>query len=763
MRYTVLLSTAEDTRSYPSAVSRGRGERYLVRYWPQTWFPAARHRPLIPAYKAGKGAKSQGILPLSSLPLLSHKIRFQLEATRPGSSSLASILCIYGFDKSYRDKECSFFLSKPAGMFLRETEGTLLKPGDVELQEDRHISILEDVMPLQGTFCRSFMYTVSPGTLPSKNGIFLVLESSRRLTGDRVVIIDTGQETVRSGAAVPLFEQIAGQRDGGRQAVKTKQVQPLFNIKVARIEDALLFGQRPADVNTALYIKLPSETLRRDLSVSFTFPQALQIGNKAAVRLSSGVALSRVYSFALQLPQWLAADKGQKDTWSALYTTGADTSAKPTAEAITAEGADKEGHHSLYLTDRYGALKQGKDTGYILLCPFKRRKLFIYLIKPLDPVKVGKPIDLLEDYRAVDREPGEGEIRCISGMHWEELWEDLYREYGPRTDRLQLPPVDFDYKPENLYDKTTGTPYAPLTSPDVPDVMVEFPGAHPVGKYADVGLKIVNVHLWILRDVIMLLYRDRKEHSLQYEALPPGEAIRTAIDRLYYKLRSYDYRREEYQRTFRMARWYGEYVIVATNDHWLVRSYDPWFSHESSSNLIDGLPAEDRPYIVREDGWCVEPSIPAYVARGQEAVLELSIENLLPATFDFTIEVKNTSGAAQARFLIDNKDKSYLLSAFARVQADLPAGKHSVLFEFIPGSADDSMELNSMKADYVYFKSAEIIERPREDVNGGQAVDMLIDMLLRYYDLHHEGKEKGTRLFNLSTPTGISPRPRYGG
>jgi len=57
--------------------------------------------------------------------------------------------------------------------------------------------------------------------------------------------------------------------------------------------------------------------------------------------------------------------------------------------------------------------------------------------------------------------------------------------------------------------------------------------------------------------------------------------------------------------------------------------------------------------------------------------------------------------------------------------------------------------------DYVKFRSAQVIESPK-NVNGYEAVDMLIGMLKRYYDLHHEGKVKGTRLFNLGK------KPRLG-
>lgn len=344
---------------------------------------------------------------------------------------------------------------------------------------------------------------------------------------------------------------------------------------------------------------------------------------------------------------------------------------------------------------------------------------------------------------------------CSSGMYWEELWDDLIREYGERTDRLQLPPVDFDYNPSRLYDRTTGEPYYPLTSPDRPEVMVAFPGVHPVNKHADVGLKIVDVHLWVLRDIILLLYRDLKEHIFQYEALPPGEAIRVALDRLLYNLRNYDYRSEEYQRAFRQARWYGEHVIVSTNNYWLVRDYDCWCSHEASVNLIDGLPAEDRPYIVRAEGWRVDPSIPAYITTERQAVLELKIRNLISTTFDFTVEIVNPSGSAAVRFTIDGKDKSYLLSSFSRIEADLPAGEHSILFEFFSESDIDRLELNAMKVDYVNFKSAQVIEQPR-DVNGTQAVNMLIDMLLYYYEMHHEGKTKGTRLYRLAASSPLN-------
>lgn len=338
---------------------------------------------------------------------------------------------------------------------------------------------------------------------------------------------------------------------------------------------------------------------------------------------------------------------------------------------------------------------------------------------------------------------------CIPrGLFWDELWEQLYKEYGNKTDRLQLPPVDFEYDISRLYDRNTGEPFVPLSRTDLPEVMVAFPPAHPVGKYSDVGLKIVNVHLWVLRDILLLLYRDRKEYGLQYEKLPPGEAIRTAIDRLYNKLRQFDYKKEEYERAFRMARWYGEYVIVSTNNYWLIRDYETWISHESSYNLIDGLPVEDIKYIKRRDGWASDPANSMYTTVRNNAVLELRISNLLPTSFEFTINIVNKSGGAKVNFTIDGRDKNYLISSFARAEADLPAGEHIIRFEFESESDEDRVELSGMKVDYVKFKSAQVIESPK-DINGAEALDMLIDMLKRYYELHHEGKNKGTRLINL--------------
>lgn len=358
--------------------------------------------------------------------------------------------------------------------------------------------------------------------------------------------------------------------------------------------------------------------------------------------------------------------------------------------------------------------------------------------------------------RTAEKERWESQAVCISGTSWDQLWEDLYKEYGPRTDRLQLPPVDFEYSPAKLYNPVTGEPYKPLSPPELPEVMVAFPDTHPVGKYADVGLKVVNVHLWVLRDIILLLYRDRKEKSLQYGMMPPGEAIRLALDRLKRKLDFIDYRRDEYQRAFRQARWYGEYVIVSTNDYWLAREYESWYSHEALGGRDGSIPIEDRPYVAKADGWVVDPLIPAYVTASRQAALELRVRNLLPTTFAFTVEMVNRSGTAALNFTIDGKSKNYLLVRFGRVEADLSAGEHRIVFEFSSDSEEDRVELSAMKVDYVRFKSAQVIERPHDGVDGAQALDMLIGMLLRYYELHHTRKIKGTRLFNLGAPPALS-------
>jgi len=365
--------------------------------------------------------------------------------------------------------------------------------------------------------------------------------------------------------------------------------------------------------------------------------------------------------------------------------------------------------------------------------------------------KSGGKVDLARRTISSKRVSREIASACVTGVTWDEIF-DWYRDYGPKVDRLQLPTVDFVYDLSKLYNPNTGLPYNPLSPIDRNEVRVEFPGTHPVGKYADVGLKIVGVHLWVLRDIILLLYRDRKEHGLQYEQMSGGDAVRLALDRLYNNLRFMDYKYEEYMRAFRHARWYGEYVIVNTSEYWLIRSYDSWISGEGSYNIVDGLPADDRKYIARAENWGINTSLPfdrrTYTTSGRQALIEFKVTNYCRSTLGFTMEVFDQSGSLQLRFYVDGKDKSYLLVPFGRVEATFTPGEHSILFEFEGGSDDDRVEINAISVDNVIFRSAEVVERPG-NANGAEALDMLIDMLMRYYELHHTGKNKGTRLYRL--------------
>jgi len=174
-------------------------------------------------------------------------------------------------------------------------------------------------------------------------------------------------------------------------------------------------------------------------------------------------------------------------------------------------------------------------------------------------------------------------------------------------------------------------------------------------------------------------------------------------------------------------------------------------SHESSSSLVDGLPVEDRPYISYSQGWGINETRTAYRTTERLAVLRLHLENLLPSLFEFNLDVYNLSGNAGMTLTIDGDNRSHYLATLGKKQVIMPRGQHVITFTFFSTSSADYAELYGMYMQYACFRSAEVIERPHEGTNGALALDALIALLRRYYDLHHEGKTKGTRLKYMDT------------
>mgnify|MGYP005838511511 CR=1 FL=1 len=321
---------------------------------------------------------------------------------------------------------------------------------------------------------------------------------------------------------------------------------------------------------------------------------------------------------------------------------------------------------------------------------------------------------------------------------WDILWQELLGIYQGK-DRMQLPTVDYAYQDLPLYDPQTGEPNPAFVEgpTNLATVKLKLPAAHPVGKYADVGLKIVDVQLWALVDVMLLLYLDYRRNKISYDLMSAGDAVRRAVDELWNKVQHFN-PQDIYRRAFRHVRWYAERAIMAHTEYVLTREYAPWVSHDEVGQL-------GCPYDMVNWRWGVNGT---YETTASEASLTLHLQNYLDGYFEFSSRLTNTSGLARLRLFVDGVDRSDELVDNLRTYLNMVAGQHTVQFVF-EGEPGDKAEVAGFRLDNASFVSATVAERSVAGT-GQAAMDTLLSMLLHYFDIHHRRKIKGSRLLWLN-------------
>jgi hypothetical protein len=136
--------------------------------------------------------------------------------------------------------------------------------------------------------------------------------------------------------------------------------------------------------------------------------------------------------------------------------------------------------------------------------------------------------------------------------------------------------------------------------------------------------------------------------------------------------------------------------------------------------------------------------------------LTLSLRNYLDGYFEFSSRLTNASGVARLSLFVDGADRSDELVADQRSYLYFPAGQHVVQFVFA-GEEGDKAEVAGFRLDNATFVSAAVVEKQVAGT-GGAALNMLLDMLVHYFDLHHRRKIKGSRLLWLDAHKGRGHR-----
>lgn len=318
-------------------------------------------------------------------------------------------------------------------------------------------------------------------------------------------------------------------------------------------------------------------------------------------------------------------------------------------------------------------------------------------------------------------------------------WDDIWRRYTPGVDIIDVPTSDYNYEQlaNQVYDPETGVPLNPIGPTNKADVKVRLPLHHPLPANADIGITEVIVDNFVLIDVILALESLKKRNSLRYAGMPAERAMRELMSKLYAWIQQVAANNLEYDRCFRMARWYGEAAVIKLSEHILHRTYDPW---KSKLHLSEDLGV---PYTA--DGWKYFLNESIMQTTSTDAKLTFHKTNYIDGQFTVRGFFDNPRGEGYFAIKVDGQTMSELTSSdngiFTRV-FDIPAGSHEIELHFT--GASGRVSISSIEITGCEFVSA-FTTSDDSNTNGLKAMTTLINSLLTYYDLHHgDGKTKGT-------------------
>jgi hypothetical protein len=323
--------------------------------------------------------------------------------------------------------------------------------------------------------------------------------------------------------------------------------------------------------------------------------------------------------------------------------------------------------------------------------------------------------------------------------HWNDAdANDIWEAYSEGIDVLDLPTRDYDYTtnpaPRDVLDEN-GVPYNAYGATNVADVDV-YGGAtittHPLPEYSDVGnFAEIPVDTYVLTDIMLFFHHWKKKDAFRYGPMSARDAVYDILT----KLKEYidneldigGPTQSEYERGFRHARWYAESILNKHTVYRLRRTYDHWMSAESSGqvgteHIKEGIAAGGGLFYNTQAAGSLKLWLTNYI----DGELIFNARNLAAGQIEVYVdrELRLTAGTG----------------TWLDQMTPVRMGDHVIEFR-----TQGAVEFSFIRLSGAIFTESVEMLGMDDTISGLGAINLWLQMLLRYYKIHHTKKVKGGR------------------
>ena len=368
-----------------------------------------------------------------------------------------------------------------------------------------------------------------------------------------------------------------------------------------------------------------------------------------------------------------------------------------------------------------------------------------------------------------DREFKEVYIEC-SGKWVDGDEYDKPSLTGEGIDELLLPGTDYDYtKLEGTVIDSNGKPIGKnIEVIDNRTFITSTPVKHPLPETSNIGIEYIDLNIYVLRHLIDVTYKLWMKKAFKFGATDMRDAISVLMEDLmsYVDIVMDEPDKKHAERVLRLIRWYGE---AAINNHAKYKIKVDF--KKLSSDLYEGdckIPYSFDNMHIDNNMYTITNTI-----TGIGCSAEFYIDNPIDTKVQFILQV--TSGTARVsingedvatvgvgmhrlEYDIEKLDTPNVLNIFYNglsngiinisniVIFDMRYQGYTLEYHAVRGTGNKVMD-NLIKhlANYedMLSNNMEYIEAVKDN---NYAITDVISKLLEYYDLHHEGKDKGKRI-----------------
>lgn len=336
-------------------------------------------------------------------------------------------------------------------------------------------------------------------------------------------------------------------------------------------------------------------------------------------------------------------------------------------------------------------------------------------------------------------------------------------------DELLLPGTDFDYtKLEGKVIDKDGRPVGKAEVLDNRTFITTTPIKHPLPESINIGIDYIDLNINVLRHMIDVTYKLWMKKAFQFGAIDMREAMHILIEDVsaYANLTMDGPTKIHAARVVRLIRWYGEAAINNNAKYKITVDYG-----KLSSDLYEGkckIPHNFDNMHIDNNMYTITNTL-----TGAECSAEFYIDNPVKTKLQFIIQV--TSGTAKIslngeevgrvgvgihklEYDIEKLEAPNILNIFYNglnngiinlsnlVIFDMRYNGYSLEYHPVRGTGNKVMDdLVKYLSNYedILDNNQEYIEAVKDN---NYAITDVISKMLEYFELHHEGKNKGKRL-----------------